>query len=101
MAKKSSTVYLESKFWDLITDYQNDNNISSRNDALQFMLQEWNILRKVNFNNVNTNITLNKNDEPIEPKVEKPIEEVKVKDKEIDPRIADGIMAITGTMKSK
>lgn len=41
MAKRSSTVYLEDMFWDMISQYQEKNNLSSRNDALAFMLKEW------------------------------------------------------------
>lgn len=45
--KKSSTIHLEERFWELIKNYQNDNKLSSRNDAIQLMLHEWEILKGV------------------------------------------------------
>ena len=48
MAKKSSTIYLEQKFWDIISEYQLSNHIDSRNDAIQLILHEWYILNSIN-----------------------------------------------------
>ena len=102
MAKKSSTVYLEQIFWDMITDYQNTKNLSSRNDALQLILQEWDILRKIDFNNININIA--DKHKPIVDTVQvinEPEEQLEVKQEEtVDPRIANGIFKIASTMKT-
>lgn len=45
MAKLSSTVYLEGKFWDIISEYQRENGISSRNDAIQMILLEYTFMK--------------------------------------------------------
>ena len=45
MAKKSSTVYIEENFWDMISKFQAERDLSSRNDAIQVILSEWNILK--------------------------------------------------------
>ena len=45
MAKLSSTVYLEGKFWDIINQYQRENDISSRNDAIQMILLEYSLMK--------------------------------------------------------
>ena len=45
MAKLSSTVYLEGKFWDIINQYQKENDISSRNDAIQMILLEYSLMK--------------------------------------------------------
>lgn len=108
MAKKPSTVYLEEKFWDMIVDYQTDNDLSSRNDALQLILQEWDILRKIDFNNIKINVVSNNNivstgtqtvvetKKSIEPKNNA----AKDKKKEIvDPRITNGLLKIANSMK--
>lgn len=101
MAKKSSTIYLEQMFWNMITDYQKINGLSSRNDALQLILQEWDILRKIDFNNVKINVATenNVNTKSREIIIEnKEIVEPEEK-KEIDPRIANGLLRITNSMK--
>lgn len=58
MAKKSSTVYIEENFWDMISKFQAERDLSSRNDAIQVILSEWNILKQIDFNNIQVNITL-------------------------------------------
>lgn len=103
MAKRNSTIYLEDKFWKMIDAYQNENDFSSRNDTIQLILQEWSILRKIDFNNININVNTTKEviyKEKTEDKV-KEIEETKEEDKkpEIDPRLKDGLMKIVGSMK--
>lgn len=47
MAKLSSTVYLEGKFWDIISQYQKENGISSRNDAIQMILLEYSLMKDI------------------------------------------------------
>ena len=58
MAKKSSTVYIEENFWDMISKFQAERDLSSRNDAIQVLLSEWNILKQIDFNNIQVNVTL-------------------------------------------
>ena len=58
MAKKSSTVYIEENFWDMISKFQAERDLSSRNDAIQVILSEWNILNQIDFNNIQVNVTL-------------------------------------------
>lgn len=40
MAKKTSSVHIESTLWDYIDEYQKKNGISSRNTAIEWMLVE-------------------------------------------------------------
>ena len=35
-----------------------DKQVSSRNDAIQVILSEWNILKQIDFNNIQVNVTL-------------------------------------------
>lgn len=103
MAKKNSTVYLEEKFWELINSYQSENNLSSRNDAIQLILQEWNILRKIDFNNININVNGSREvvyKENVEDKSidNKDISEPKHEEKKVDPRIKDGLAKIMNSM---
>lgn len=56
--KKSSTVYLEETFWDMINKFQKQNNLSSRNDAIQVILSEWSILKQIDFNNIQVNVNI-------------------------------------------
>ena len=58
MAKKSSTVYLEETFWDMINKFQKQNNLSSRNDAIQVILSEWSILKQIDFKNIQVNVNI-------------------------------------------
>ena len=58
MAKKSSTVYIEENFWDMISKFQAERDLSSRNDAIQVILSEWNILKQIDFHNIQVNVTL-------------------------------------------
>lgn len=58
MAKKSSTVYIEENFWDMISKFRAERDLSSRNDAIQVILSEWNILKQIDFNNIQVNVTL-------------------------------------------
>lgn len=103
MAKKSSTIYLEQKFWELITDYQSNNDLSSRNDALQLILQEWDILRKIDFNNININVAAENNvvSKPKEIIVESKETIEPEEKKEVDPRIANGLLKIANSMKTE
>ena len=45
MAKKSSTIHIENCFWDLIDEYKNENNMSSRNTAIECILSEYKALK--------------------------------------------------------
>lgn len=54
MAKKSSTVHLSEKVWEEIEEYQNQNGLSSRNDAIEQMFVERRLLLRLNLNNSNT-----------------------------------------------
>ena len=58
MAKKSSTVYIEENFWDMISKFQAERDLSSRNDAIQVILSEWNILKQIGFNNIQVNVNI-------------------------------------------
>lgn len=58
MAKKSSTVYIEENFWDMISKFQAERDLSSRNDAIQVILSEWNILKQIDFNNIQVNVNI-------------------------------------------
>lgn len=51
MAKKSSTVHLSEKVWEEIEEYQNQNGLSSRNDAIEQMFVERRLLLKLSINN--------------------------------------------------
>lgn len=104
MAKKSSTVYIEEVFWDMITNYKKDKNLGSRNDALQLILQEWDILRKIDFNNIKINMTSDTNVITTKSQVVEPVNEIKEKQEEkpkIDPRIANGLLKIKNSMKNE
>lgn len=102
MAKKSSTVYLEGMFWDMITDYQSDKGLSSRNDALQLILQEWSILRKIDLGNINIHVSGESKIEsqPIDDK-EPEMNDTKKDEEKVDPRITQSIFAMSGTMKDE
>ena len=106
MAKVASSINLERKFWDLIEDYQKKNGFTSRNDAIQLILHEWDILRKIDFNNIKINIngnvpisnvsteTNNMNNEPEE------ISNSSKDDKEsIDPMVLEGILGAASYIK--
>ena len=47
MAKKSSTINLEMKIWNLIYDYMEANEIDNRNTAIEYMLLEQDSLSKL------------------------------------------------------
>lgn len=124
MAKRSSTIYLEEKFWNMVDKYQSDNNLSSRNDAFQMILSEWNMLSKIDFNNIKVSINIDSvetsNNKPNVQDItkyhsdiqhipkqggndtnDKPIEnksDPEVEEKTIDPRISSGILKIQSTM---
>lgn len=51
MAKKSSTVHLSEKVWEEIEEYQKQNGLSSRNDAIEHMFVERRLLLKLSINN--------------------------------------------------
>lgn len=106
MAKKSSTIYLEQKFWELITNYQKNNDLSSRNDALQLILQEWDILRKIDFNNIKINVATESTAEKVSNasnfKIidnKKVIESEDYEENKIDPRVTNSLFQIANTMK--
>ena len=48
MAKKSSTVHLESSTWDEIDKYKEEYGCSSRNEAIERMFTERRLLLKIN-----------------------------------------------------
>lgn len=105
MAKRSSTVYLEERFWEMIDKYQDDYNMGSRNDAFQMILQEWSILRKIDFNNIKVNVNISS----VEGKAvttsnlekDNKIEDVisNEEDNKIDPRITNGIFKMADSLK--
>lgn len=106
MAKKSSTIYLEQKFWELITNYQKNNDLSSRNDALQLILQEWDILRKIDFNNIKINVATENTVEKVSNasnfKIidnKKVIKSEDYEENKIDPRVTNSLFQIANTMK--
>lgn len=59
MAKKSSTIHIENCFWDLIDAYQKENNMSSRNTAIECILSEYKALKRVGTNGVSITSTTN------------------------------------------
>lgn len=65
MAKKTSSVHIEEYFWSLIEEYQNSKGIQSRNTALENILTEWNILKKLNLT-PNTNNEIKTKDSNID-----------------------------------
>lgn len=108
MAKRSSTVYLEEKFWEMIDKYQNDNKLSSRNDAFQMVLQEWSILTKIDFNNIKVDVNIgsiegnmisNSNLENTPIKETQTINNEQEEKETIDPRITNGLFKIANSMK--
>lgn len=110
MAKRSSTVYLEEKFWEMIDKYQSDNNVSSRNDAFQMVLQEWSILTKIDFNNIKVNVNIgsiegsmisNANLENTPRKEMQVINNEPEEKKTIDPRMTNALFQIANTMKKE
>lgn len=46
MAKKSSTINAEEFVWKMIDDYMKENNIASRNTAIECIFSEYKILSK-------------------------------------------------------
>ena len=42
----------------MISKFQAERDLSSRNDAIQVILSEWNILKQIDFNNIQVNVTL-------------------------------------------
>lgn len=108
MAKRSSTVYLEERFWEMIDKYQDDYNMGSRNDAFQMILQEWSILKKIDFNNIKVNVNISSIEDKITTKsnVENTISEENItsnhEEKEkVDPRITNGIFKIADSLKTE
>jgi len=110
MAKRSSTVYLEEKFWTMVDNYQKECDMSSRNDAFQMILHEWSILRKIDFNNIKVNVNIGSIEGKIETSAsigdnsnkETVFIENEEKEKEkIDPRITNGILKIASSMKTE
>lgn len=108
MAKRSSTVYLEERFWEMVDKYQDDYRMGSRNDAFQMILQEWSILKKIDFNNIKVNVNVSS----IEGKIttasnlENTVTEENAtsnyeEKKEIDPRITNGIFKIADSLKTE
>ena len=71
MAKKSSTIHIENCFWDLIDEYKNENNMSSRNTAIECILSEYKALKGIKQvakvdRDTNVNEDKQKNDEIVE-----------------------------------
>ena len=92
MAKKSSTIYLEQKFWDIISEYQLSNHIDSRNDAIQLILHEWYILNSINH-------IEHKQSKSNDMSIIKIKDNINNEDKNIDPRITKGFAQISSSMK--
>ena len=42
----------------MINKFQKQNNLSSRNDAIQVILSEWSILKQIDFNNIQVNVNI-------------------------------------------
>lgn len=104
MAKRSSTVYLEERFWEMIDKYQDDYNMGSRNDAFQMILQEWSILKKIDFNNIKVNVNISSIEDRIITKsnIENSEESITSNHQEkekIDPRITNGIFKMADSLK--
>lgn len=100
MAKISSTIYLESRYWNLIEDYQKEFDISSRNDALATMLHEWSMMKKLDLSNITINVgevrgVASEQTKPTETPTEVPI----VESKKIDPEVKSGILNLRSNMK--
>lgn len=114
MAKRSSTVYLEDMFWDMIIKYQEKNNLSSRNDALAFILKEWDMFKQGSLNNVistpeivEVTKDVTKVSNPIETPANEDKEEIIVQEdtKEdvpnVDPRIKTGLAQLFGNLNEE
>lgn len=100
MAKISSTIYLESRYWNLIEEYQKEFDISSRNDALATILHEWSMMKKLDLSNITINVgevdgVVAKKTKPIEMPNEVPVAE----SKKIDPEVKSGILNLRSNMK--
>lgn len=112
MAKRSSTVYLEDMFWDMISQYQEKNNLSSRNDALAFMLKEWEMFKQgsvinvVEVPNIDNAIRLtNQSSTPTE-EVKKDEEIIVEEDKQeeplkVDPMIKSGLSQMFASLEEE
>mgnify|MGYP003290505640 CR=1 FL=1 len=85
MAKLSSTVYLEGKFRDIINQYQRENDISSRNDAIQMILLEYSLMKDM------------KATPPTMAHKSKPKEEKK--EQKVDQMFMSGLSSIMNSMK--
>ena len=42
----------------MISKFQAERDLSSRNDAIQVILSEWNILKQIDFNNIQVNVNI-------------------------------------------
>lgn len=87
--KKSSTIHIEERFWNIIQEYQRINNIDSRNDAIQLILNEYEILKGMNFKL-----------KEVKKEVKSEVNEVK-KEKKEDKKLLNGLKSIKNTMKDE
>jgi len=97
--KRSSTVYLEDIFWDMICNYQNENNLSSRNDALALILKEWEMLKKIDLNNIKVN-----DNKSVETVIKQEVVDVETKEESkpsVDPRISSGLNQLFNNVKQR
>lgn len=105
MAKRSSTVYLEDMFWDMISQYQEKNNLSSRNDALAFMLKEWEMFNQgkvTNIVEVSPKVINEVTDNIVVNNKETSEDNVVVEDKiEVNPLIKGGLNQILGSLNNE
>ena len=92
MAKKSSTIYLEQKFLDIMFEEQVSNHIDNRNDAIQLILHEWYILNSINHIEY-------KQSKSNDMSIIKIKDNINNEDKNIDPRITKGFAQISSSMK--
>lgn len=69
--KKSSTIHVEGKVWDEIDEYMKENNITSRNTAIEWMFVERRLLLKL------SNNLISNNQENLEPSRKDPEKKIK------------------------
>ena len=85
MAKLSSTVYLEGKFWEIINQYQKENCISSRNDAIQMILLEYSLMKDMRATPTAV--------------VHKSVPKEEKKEQKVDQMFMNGVTSIMNSMK--
>lgn len=98
MAKKTSSFHLEEDIYKIIEDYQKENNLSSRNSALERIILEYKYLIKKDINNsFNSKEKVEKveEEETITNKNENKTEENKVKEtKEVVEEVKEEVVEV-------